>query len=175
VLRSLKKKNRPRPREAPGPRPQRSPVPFLAGFGVWCIMHYVHTNHTTHHTPPAAQKAATDAFNGFLAPPVTQKSGMQHWRRSQRPIWGRGRELAPSRLQPPTRGVRTEFDRRLARRSRRRPPGGAAATTHVRGGGGCNASWGKAGRGGAACWVSPDVHPRARPLLPVPTAAMGQL
>jgi hypothetical protein len=29
------------------------------------------------------------------------------------------------------RGVRTEFDRRLARRQ---PPGGAAATTHVRGG-----------------------------------------
>jgi hypothetical protein len=42
----------------------------------------------------------------------------------------------------PPRGVRTEFDRRLARR---RPPGSAAATTHVRGGR-CKASRWK-GRG----------------------------
>jgi hypothetical protein len=34
---------------------------------------------------------------------VTQKSGIQHRRRSQRRIWGR--ELAPSRRQPPTGGT----------------------------------------------------------------------
>jgi hypothetical protein len=52
---------------------------------------------------PQRPPVPADAFNGFLGLPVTQKSGMRHWRRSQRPIWGR--ELAPSRLQPPTEGT----------------------------------------------------------------------
>jgi hypothetical protein len=72
------------PRDAPE-------TPRTIPGGVWCIL-----------ITPAAQKAATDAFNGFLGLPVAQKSGMWHWRRSQRPILGR--ELAPSRLQPPTGG-----------------------------------------------------------------------
>ena len=73
-------------------RPRETPeTPRTIPGGVWCIL-----------ITPAAQKVATDAFNGFLGLPVTQKSGMWHWRRSQRPIWGR--ELAPSRLQPPTEG-----------------------------------------------------------------------
>ena len=74
-------------------RPRETPeTPRTIPGGVWCIL-----------ITPAAQKVATDTFNGFLDLPVTQKSGMWHWRRSQRPIWGR--ELAPSRLQPPTEGT----------------------------------------------------------------------
>jgi hypothetical protein len=62
-----------------------------------------------------------DAFSGLLALSATPKSAMRHHRRrSQRRIWGRG-ELAPTRLQPPTGRVRTEFNRRLARQ---RPLGG---------------------------------------------------
>jgi hypothetical protein len=70
--------------------PRETPeTPRTISGGVWCIR-----------ITPAAQKVVTDAFNGFLALPVAQKSAMQHRWWSRRRI--RGQELAPSRLQSPT-------------------------------------------------------------------------
>jgi hypothetical protein len=68
------------------------------------------------------------------------------------------------------RGVRTEYNRRLAHR---RPPGGAAAPAHVCvcGGGGGKASRGKAGEGRGGLYEQlVRQFPR---FTPVPTAAIG--
>ena len=137
-------------------RPRETPeTPRTIPGGVWCIL-----------ITPAAQKVATDAFNGFLGLPVTQKSGMWHWRRSQRPIWGR--ELAPSRLQPPTEGT-----------DGIRPAAGSPTTPrecrrdHACAGGMVQRELGESGGGaGRPVGAAPTPIPR---FTPVPTAAIGRV
>jgi hypothetical protein len=160
----------PSPRESPigfGPRspsPRKSPIPLnlrarwtqesgSKKIGL-CVLPW--------------QKVATDAFNGLLGLPVTQKSGMWHWRRSQRPIWGQ--ELAPSRLQPPTgRGYgRNSTGGWLADN-----PQGVPPRPRMCGGGGATRAAGKRGRGGAACRTASDAHPRASLLSRKPLSAIG--
>jgi hypothetical protein len=67
--------------------------------------------------------------NGFLALPVAQKSASST---GGGPSGEFGARNSPRAGTNHPRGVRTEYDRRLARR---RPPGGAAPPTRVRGGG----------------------------------------
>jgi hypothetical protein len=136
------------------PRETRETPRTIPG-GVWCIL-----------ITPAAQKVATDAFNGFLGLPVTQKSGMWHWLRSQRPIWGR--ELAPSRLQPPTGG--TDGIRPAA--GSPTTPRGCRRDHACAGGGGARRVAGK--RGGRRGGLSGGAGRPSPRVTPVPAAAMQE-
>jgi hypothetical protein len=64
--------------------------------------------------------------NGFLALPVAQKSASSTGGGPSGKFWARN---SPRAGPNHPRGVRTEYNQRLARR---RPSGGTASTTHVR-------------------------------------------
>jgi hypothetical protein len=125
------------------PRDPRDPPYHIIG-GVWCII-----------ITPAAQKVVTDAFNGFMPLPVTQKSAMQHRRRSQRRILGREPGTRPEPA-PTTHGGHTDGIRPAAGPPTT-PRGCRRDHACAGGGGGCaRRAAGKWERGGAACRTRPD-------------------
>jgi hypothetical protein len=135
--------------KSPPDRPQRPPVPVLAEFGAY-------------YSQPLRRKSQPMHSTDFWAsqwprnPPCSTGGG---------PSGEFGAGNSPRRAgSNQSRGVRTEFDRRLALRQ---PPGGAAATTHVRGVCVCvcvcKASREKQSGGGAGRPVGPGHTPTPAP------------
>jgi hypothetical protein len=136
----------------------------------------VHTNHTR---CAGSRSGYTQHSTGFWAwasqwLPVAQESGMcmWHWRQSQRPIWGR--ELALSRLQPPTGG--TDGIRAAAPGGwlADNPQQGVPPRTRMCGGGGgarCKARGRNAGEGRGG--LSGGTRRQFPYTTPVPSSAIG--
>jgi hypothetical protein len=128
------------------PRHPRYP-PYHPGRGL------VHTNHTR------CAESRNGCIQRISGPPCDPE--IWHVALAAVPAANLGPGTRPEPAPTTHVGVRTEFDRRLARRQ---PTGGAAATMHVRGGGGGGGGArgaGKGGGGGAAWRTRANPHPCA--------------